>query len=171
MNPVNPAAFVRRVIDPGLDWVATHGSVHNGRAQVRLLLTAYAIQESNLEWRAQIVSGDSTRAGPARSWWQIEEPTVGLLMRNPATSNRLRSMCEAAWVRFERDDIWRAIEGHDLLAFGCARLILWADPRPLPITREEAWECYAHRTWRPGKPAPHKWPSSWSQAQAAVMSS
>jgi hypothetical protein len=67
-----------------------------------------------------------------------------------------------------KEAVWRALEGHDVLAAAFARLLLWTDPYPVPLGREEAWTCYAKRLWRPGKPHPDTWGSNWEAAQAAV---
>lgn len=172
------AEFVARVVDPGLDWTARHAGVERGRAAARRFLTAAAVQETGLAHRAQVVAGNPAAAGPARSWWQVEQPTVGLLLRHPLSGDRLRSLCAAAWVRPEPDDIWRAIEGHDPLACGVARLLLLTDPAEIPATEAAAWSCYAERLWRPG--AWHrgtepqraalraKWAQAWRAAVAAT---
>lgn len=168
MKPVSAGAFLARVVDPGLEWVAAVGGVVRGRAEARAFLLAVALQESGLAHRAQMVAGDSTRAGPARGWWQFEAPTVGLLMRHAVSGARLEALCADAWVRWEADDIWRAIEGHDRLALGVARLLLLTDPHPIPVSAEEGWRCYAERLWRPGKPHPGTWGECWRAAEAAV---
>ncbi|MGG5811490.1 hypothetical protein [Falsiroseomonas sp. CW058] len=164
-----PGAFLAGVVDPGLDWVRLHTGISSGRAAARRFLLAVAIQETGLAARAQAVAGDAARAGPARGWWQFEAPTIGLLLRHPASSQPLRAMCAAAWVRPEPDDIWRAIEGHDLLALGVARLLLLTDPFDIPADEAAAWQCYAARLWRPGKPHPDRWPAAWRAAVAATV--
>jgi hypothetical protein len=77
-------------------------------------------------------------------------PTIGLLMRHDMTGPRLNLLCAAAWVEFDDASIWRAVEGHDILACGVARLALLADPHPIPDDEKSAWDCYAYRVWRPG---------------------
>lgn len=160
-----PGFFLSRILDPGLDWVATHGSVQQNRAAARPWMLAVALQESALVERYQILDGGAP--GAARSWWQVEEPTVRLLLRHEVTGPRLRSMCDAASVRHDPICIWRAIEGHDMLAVGVARLLLLADPHPVPVDEAGGWECYM-RVWRPGKPRPEKWGSCWRMAQQAI---
>jgi hypothetical protein len=179
MTMPSPSTFLTRVIDPGLDWAATHAAVHTGRAAARLFLLASALQETGLQHRAQVVAGRPTAAGPARGWWQFEEPTVGLLLQHSVSAPRLRQLCGAAWVRPEPDDIWRAIEGHDLLAVGVARLLLLTDPQPVPTTEIEGWTCYAERLWRPGawsrgsvqqrQQLRAKWSENWRAAQATLI--
>lgn len=92
---------------------------------------------------------------------------VGGVYHHPVSACRLRDLCAAAWVQHEVDDIWRAIEGHDLLALGVARLLLLTDPRPVPLTTDEGWTCYAARLWRPGKPHQATWPAIWRAAVEA----
>lgn len=162
---MSPSTFLSRILDPGLDWTATHASVVQNRSAARVFLLAVAIQETDLVSRFQVVAGG---AGPARGWWQFEAPTLGLMLRHPVSGDRLRSLCAAAWVRPDQGSIWRAIEGHDALAVGVARLLLLTDPHPVPVTAAEGWECYSARLWRPGKPHPDKWPRCWQAAQAAV---
>ncbi|MCY1303002.1 hypothetical protein D9M70_526890 [compost metagenome] len=52
---------------------------------------------------------------------------------------------------FSAGAIWRALEHDDVLAAGFARLLLWSDPKPLPLAGDEqgAFDLYL-RTWRPG---------------------
>jgi len=176
MTPMRPAAFLAGIVDPGLDWIATHGGVHQSRAAARPFLLAVAMQETGLLDRAQRVEGGG--AGPARGWWQFEMPTVRLLLEHRVSGERLRQLCAAAVVRPDAGAIWRAIEGHDLLALGVARLLLLTDPQPVPVTEIEAWTCYAERLWRPGawhrgsvqqrQQLRAKWSDNWRAAQSVV---
>jgi len=161
---MTPSTFLARILDPGLEWVATHGAVAQNRAAARPWLLAVAIQETALLERFQITTGSGP--GPARSWWQVEAPTIGLLLKHPVSRPRLLAMCQAATVRAEPACIWRAIEGHDALAVGVARLLLLTDPHPVPIGEAEGWATYT-RVWRPGKPHPSKWPAAWAAAREA----
>ncbi|UUJ74512.1 hypothetical protein [Microcystis phage Mae-Yong1326-1] len=175
---LSPGAFLARVLDPGLDWVEANAGVSRSRAAARPFLLAVAMQETGLAWRAQIVAGDRTRAGPARGWWQFEQPTLGLLLGHRVSQAPLRALCRAAVVPAEPDDIWRVIEGHDSLAVGVARLLLLTDPQPIPVAEDDAWACYADRLWRPGawsrgtpverQALRSKWAENWRAAQQAV---
>lgn len=178
MNPIQPALFQSRVIVPGLDWLDETTGILQNRQAARQFLLAAAIQETNLQFRAQMLHGTNNGAGPARGWWQFEQGTIGLLMRHVVTGPRLKLLCDAAWVRFEADDIWRAIEGHDFLAVSVARLLLLSDPHPIPTSEVAAWTCYSDRLWRPGAwhrgavedrlALREKWSKSWKTAVETV---
>ena len=159
--------FLGKVIDPGLAWATADVGGALSRPAARRFLLAIAIQETALTDRAQRLAGGA--AGPARGWWQFEQPTIGLLLAHRVSGDALRRLCASAWVRPEPAAIWRAIEGHDLLAVGVARLLMLTDPYPVPETEAAAWQCYALRLWRPGKPHPGKWPDAWRVAGAAVV--
>ena len=75
-------------------------------------------------------------------------------------------LCQAASVRPEPAAIWRALEGHDALAYGLARLLLMTDPHPLPVAEDAAWACYADRLWQPGAPHRACWACFWAAAAA-----
>ncbi|WP_199707465.1 hypothetical protein [Teichococcus wenyumeiae] len=60
--------------------------------------------------------------------------------------------------------VWRALEGHDLLAYALARLLLLTDPYAVPETVNAGWDCYAKGLWRPGKPHRDKWDTAWAYA-------
>ncbi len=159
---MTPAQFSQQVIEPGAAWLESYAGVASTVAAKRLLL-AIAIQESAITHRAQIVSGGG--AGPARGFWQFEQGGgVAGVLRHPVSRTRALVCCEAASVVPEPPAVWRAIEGHDLLAYACARLLLLTDPYAVPTTQEAAWSCYAVRLWRPGKPHPGKWGECWRQA-------
>jgi hypothetical protein len=66
-------------------------------------------------------------------------------------------------------DVWLALETDDILAARLARLLLWTDPRPLPVRGDAAagWNYYI-RNWRPGKPHPQTWGAFWREAEALV---
>lgn len=165
---MTPTEFRRSIIEPGARWTFEHCGVPSDTAAQRILL-AFAAKESDLKERAQIISG-GPGAGPARSFWQ-GELTGGMVkgvmgFYKPEIPAAARRLCEAASVRYEAQAIWRAIEGHDLLAYGLARLLLRTDPPAIPQTEEGAWACYADRLWRPGKPLKAKWPKAWAAAVA-----
>lgn len=163
---MTPTEFVQQIITPGAAWAEQVAGLTSSIAARRLLL-AIAIQESGLIHRYQVLA--SGAPGPARSWWQGEQ-TGGMIrvVTSPSVSQAIRSrgvaLCQAASVRPEAAAIWRAIEGHDLLAYGLARLLLLSDPQPIPETEAAAWACYADRLWRPGKPHRDRWVTSWAQA-------
>jgi hypothetical protein len=161
---VSPAEFRRTVIEPGAAWFeAVTG--HHSTVDAKRLLLAIAIQESALTHRAQVLAGGA--AGPARGFWQFEQGGgVSGVLRHPASRPRALACCEATFVVAEAAAVWRALEGHDLLAYAFARLLMLTDPYAVPVTQEAAWTCYNTRLWRPGKPHPSKWSGSWAQAVA-----
>ena len=64
---------------------------------------------------------------------------------------------------------WR-IERDDVLACGVARLLFFTDPLRLPAVGDtaSAWDLYARRTWRPGKPHRQTWDAFHAQAREQV---
>lgn len=142
--------------------------------QARIVHAAIGFQESGFLARRQIitVTRDGKKVnvpeGPAMGFWQFESGGgVKGVMAHSAVSEIARRACHSRGVPFVQDAAWRALEEDDVLAAVFARLLMWADSAPLPVTPDAAWAMYA-RTWRPGKPHPDKWPSSWASAMSAV---
>ena len=121
----------------------------------RTILAAIGYQESSYKTRIQYGNG------PARSFWQFEKGGIKGVMLHKASARLAIAICEARNVDFNSESIWRAMETDDVLGAAFARLLMYTDPIALPDTQEEAWEMYAKRLWRPGKPHPEKWPTSW----------
>lgn len=161
---ISTATFRSHILHPGLERLYHLGGPRPSDAAERLLL-AIAAQESGLRHRYQVLSSGS--AGPARGWWQFEAGGVAGVMRHPATATLARALCDHAWVAWDQSAIWRALEGHDELAVGLARLLVWSDPAPLPDRAPAGWSYYL-RTWRPGKPHPETWWAHWERAATAV---
>lgn len=159
------AEFLHRIMRPAALWAEQAAGVRSTPEALRFLL-AIAGQESACEHRFQILS--SGAPGPARSFYQ-GEVTGGmiLVLRHAKVGATARKLCEAASVRPEPAHVWRAIEGHDGLAYGLARLLVLTDPAPLPVGEDEAWRYYL-RQWRPGSPKPAVWPGHWRAAGIAV---
>lgn len=159
------AEFLRRIMRPAALWTEQVTGLRATPEALRFLL-AIAGQESNCTHRYQVLS--SGNPGPARSFWQAEV-TGGpiLVLRHRLTSARALALCEAASVRPEPAHVWRAIEGHDGLAYGLARLLVLTDPAPLPVREDEAWRYYL-RQWRPGRPHEASWSRHWTAAGIAV---
>lgn len=122
----------------------------------RINLAAIGYQETKYLTRAQY------GGGPARSYWQFERPTVKAVMLHAASARLTIAVCEARDVEFNSQKIWEAMETDDVLGAAFARLLMWTDSQPLPTTEADAWEMYAERVWRPGKPHPKEWPASWA---------
>lgn len=132
----------------------------------RVMLTAIGLQESNLAARRQYGNG------PAKGLCQFEKGGgVRGVMTHDAVDHITKQVCDARGVPFTAEDIWDALEFDDVLALALARLLLYTDPKPLPVltvgAADAAWAYYL-RNWRPGKPHPDKWPSNWVKALNAV---
>ena len=121
------------------------------------MMTAISGQEAAFKHRRQI-------NGPARGLWQFERGGgVRGVLRHPSTARYAKASCEVRLIEPKEWDVWEALAEHDDLAAIFARLLLWSDPKKLPTTQDDAWECYL-RNWRPGKPHPDRWPKNWSEA-------
>lgn len=134
-------------------------------------------QESKFQYPFQVLSlADLTRKGPARGYWQFEQGTarsrggVWGVFLHPTSRPLLEQLCIARGVIFAPTQIWRALETDHVLAAGVARLLLATDPRPLPAlgNMDAAWDLYAKRTWRPGKPHRNTWDDYYRNALQAV---
>lgn len=145
--------------------------------EARVMLLAIGLQESRFTHRYQVVQGKPGAKGPARGFFQFELGTeasrggvTGVYM-HPATKYWLRTVCAARDVLCYPTDIWQALENDDILAAAVARLLLVTDAYPLPKTNDMrgAWDLYAKRTWRPGKPHADTWGAFHAQARAVVM--
>lgn len=116
-----------------------------GTYPARVLLHAINMQENPQRLEQQV-------GGPARGDYQFERGGgVKGVMSHPASKALAQEVCRARGVTFEAEAIYQSI-GHDpILAAALARLLLWTDPKPLPIAADEpgAWALYL-RTWRPG---------------------
>lgn len=157
MMPKEVADWWGHCAAPGLARLEGLGGPRAGDPRARQLMLAIALQESALRHRAQRLS--SGAPGPARGWWQFERSggVVGVLSHASSAPLAAR-LCQALYVPTRRDDVWRCLEGHDELAAGFARLLLWTDPRPLPELNDwhGAWQYYLSN-WRPGKPHFDTW--------------
>lgn len=141
--------------------------------EAEVLMLAIGLQESRFKHRAQIINGGGK--GPARGFWQFELGSkvsrggVWGLYLHRASSGLLSDLCRHRDVSFEPRAIWGRLEDDDVLAAGCARLLLYTDPKPLPKLGDEAgaWGYYLN-TWRPGRPHQSTWPALYAQALEAV---
>lgn len=122
----------------------------------RIILAAIGYQESD-GYKTRIQYGN----GPARSFWQFERGGIKGVMLHKESARLAMEICEKREVDFNSEIIWKAMETDDVLGAAFARLLMYTDPKPLPTNQDDAWEMYAKRLWRPGKPHPGKWPTSW----------
>jgi hypothetical protein len=166
---MKPSTFNQDILQPALERVLPIIEIPPSDRASRLML-AIAGQESDWTWRYQLKPGGPNADGayPARGFWQFEKRggVVGV-MTHRSTTDRAKALCDACHVHWDDDDIWRALEGHDALAAGFARLLLWTDPRPLPDEESLGWRYYIN-SWRPGKPHPSTWPGCWVASTATI---
>jgi hypothetical protein len=130
-------------------------------------MLAAGLQESGLCARCQVLPGGGR--GPAHGLWQNELGGVRAVMGNALTRDHAATLCAARSVAVDAQAVWQAMESDDVLAAGFARLLLWADSKPLPEDHEQdaGWVLYLD-AWRPGKPRPQDWPANWARARAFV---
>lgn len=138
----------------------------------RVMLLAIGLQESRFKYRAQKTNNPYV-PGPAKGFWQFERGggVVGV-MNHRHTKDHAKLVCEARGVPFDSSLIHARLEFDDVLAATFARLLLWADAKPLPkvdASHDEAWDCYI-RSWRPGKPHRATFDEFHAQARAQVLS-
>lgn len=160
-------AILHTAINPALKLLPP--KMDTDAARVEIL--SIGRQESRFEFRFQKTSDPYTK-GPARGFWQNERGGIFCLMTNRATKDLLRDVCKERGVPFDQVLIHARLEYDDVLAAACARLLLWADPKPLPAvdaSHEEAWQCYL-RCWNPGKPRRETWDQFHLEARAQVLS-
>jgi hypothetical protein len=133
------------------------GKKFNG-SSARQIMAAIAYQESNFFYRHQV-------GGPAHGFWQFEMNggVLGVITHN-ATKSYARRVCAHHKIAFDKRVIFNEIEFNDELAACFARLLLWSDPDPIPIDISDCWQYYIDN-WRPGKPHPDRWETSWRQAE------
>jgi hypothetical protein len=128
-----------------------------------VMLTAIGLQESRFLHRRQI-------GGPARGFWQFEPAGVVAVRGHQATRDAATRLLQALRypATMPTEDVLEALGHNDVLACGCARLLLWASPLALPVSREESdldlgWDLYVS-SWRPGKPHPETWETLYHEA-------
>jgi len=155
---MTPKLFLETAICPALRMLPE--SMRSPEAKAMIL--AICLQESKLKKRVQL------GGGPARGFAQFEQGGgVAGVLWHQSTRDYALACCES--LRIPASDAYWAIAYNDILCAVFARLLLWADPHPLP-EREDvdgAWACYL-RTWRPGKPRPKRWPWNFQQAWDTV---
>lgn len=122
-------------------------------------LIAIGLQETKFIHRAQV-------KGPAESFWQFESGGgwKGVTVNKASRIHALNVLQRLSYGEPDLNDFY-AMENNDILACCFARLLLYTDPRPLPVNNaEEGWQYYL-RNWKPGKPHPETWDAYYQQAQ------
>ena len=159
-------AILRTAINPALGMLPAKMDTD----AARVMLLTIGLQESRLKYRFQKTNDPYTK-GPARGLPQFERAGVWAVMTHRATKEHAEAICKARGVLFDSSLIHARMEFDDILAMAFARLLLWADSKPLPdvdADHETAWQCYL-RNWRPGKPHRETWDEFHTQARAQVM--
>lgn len=155
---------LRRAINPALR-ILPHEMTSD---TARQLLLTIGLQESGFETRVQY------GGGPARGFWQFEQGTeashggVWGVYLHPSSSGPLQYVCHRRGVSFDPVSIYNSLELDDVLAAAVARLLIYTDPYACPDEVSDAWDMYALRTWRPGKPRPEDWPDNFNQGTNAI---
>lgn len=133
----------------------------------RIMMLAIGMQESRFVHRRQVLNGG--KPGAAASFWQMERGGgVRGVLNHPSSRDLALKVCATRGVKPDEMSVWQALETDDILGACFARLLLWTDPKPLPDNADDAWDLYAHRLWRPGKPKPETWPDFYRQAQKTI---
>lgn len=164
---MTPEQFLNDIITPGLERLRDLGGPAV-TADAKRIMLAIAQQESGAGLTARYQNAPSTSPGPARGFWQFEQGggVVGVLEHN-GSKTLAKAICDSCVVPAQKEAVWRSLEGHDDLSVAFARLLLYTDPRPLPVTEQDGWDYYI-RNWRPGRPHPENWGVNWRNADAAV---
>lgn len=144
--------------------------------EARVMLLAIGLQESEFIHRYQVVQGKPGAKGPARGFWQFElgsRASRGGMwgaFLHPSSAPYLKELAKIRGIPVTPEAIWAAVETDDVLAAGAARLLLYTDGYRLPRMGEQAaaWDLYALRAWRPGKPHPRTWQANYIKALAFV---
>ena len=123
-------------------------------APARVMLEAIQRQEDPEKRRRQmvLVDGKLVPRGAARGLLQFERGGgVSSVLRTPATREFALLVCDARGVAHNAKAVHEAMEHDDVLCYAFGRLLLWADPAPLPRIGDEAGAFALYqRTWRPG---------------------
>jgi hypothetical protein len=166
---MEPGIFVEQIIDPGLEFLASIDGPASTN-HVRRFLLCIAMQESGPKLDARYQGSPASSPGPARGWWQFEQGGgVAGVLQHTTSRTLARDTCTKLTVVAEPPAVWRALEGHDLLACVFARLLVLTDPKAVPADEKTGWDYYL-RTWRPGKPHQDTWPTNWQNATSTISS-
>lgn len=137
-------------------------------APARAMLFATGLQESNFSARRQKVAPGVPP--PASGFWQFERGGgVTEILASPNTRDMVLPVCKLLLIEPTPSAVHEAIVYNDVLACVFARLLLYRDPRPMPLRTQAAigWSIYA-KNWRPGRPHPENWPRNFEEGWRVV---
>lgn len=171
---MTPSVFFSQIVHPTLRFMSASPTISVPRSpEGDVLVMTCAGQESRWTDRRQIGIGEyyPQKVG-ARGFWQFESTWGGPVAINDVmmkTGRQLSAMCTYLNIPFDEHAIYEACAWNDTLACAMARLLLWADPAPLPKIgdKEGAWNYYV-RNWRPGAPHRGTWDGLYDQSLAAI---
>ena len=155
---MTPHLYQTLVIDPTMHLL---GSKYDS-PEARAMLLAIGLQESRLQYRRQI-------QGPARGFHQFETGGVQAVLTHKVVGPIAVATAKALEYAPLVSTLHPAFEHNDLLDCAFSRLLLYADPRPLPKAgqRDLAWTIYLFG-WRPGKPKRETWDDFYDEAWATI---
>lgn len=145
-------------------------------------MAAIGLQESKFLERRQLITKIIKEKkvvvpeGPAVSFWQFEEGNsaskggVWGVLNHFRVGPIAKAVCANLGVPPTANAVWKAMQTNDALGAAMARLLIYADPQKLPTIgdSESAWDLYANRAWRPGKPHKATWAANYSRAREIV---
>lgn len=153
----------------------------------RRMLIAICVQESNLEFRQQVLKRGRAWwewRGPARGWPQFEPTGLKGVLTHHASAIYAASVMDAlgysspanlmpVWL----SDLHAALKHNDVLALAMARLLLWTLPQRMAEFESAGLSQYLD-AWRPGaffsgteaqkRDVRERWARSWAIAQETI---
>lgn len=159
-TPVSTSDALKLIVLPALKLFPP--MLTSDSAKIQML--ADGLQETKFAARVQMGHG------PAHGFWQNELESIDDLLANHATKDFMITLCNACGVAANASVIYNSILANDILDAGVHRLLMWADPHPLPRVGDlpSAWQCYLD-VQRPGTPRPLTWPWCYKMAMTAVQ--
>lgn len=157
---MTPERALTLIIRPALHLLAEiSGRPAMASQAAEVMLIAIGLQESGFRHRHQI-------GGPAHGFWQFEKlgGHKGIL-RHHATAAWCGEVLDELELPGDLDGSFECLQCNDTMAACWARLLLWSDPKALPLVGHQSagWDMYM-RTWRPGKPRSVAWPANYETA-------
>jgi hypothetical protein len=138
------------------------------RVQARAMVLCICLHESGFAARRQMGNG------PARSYAQFELTGIDGVLTHLSTGGHARHFCLDLDIGPTAPAVYEAIEFHDVLAAGFARLLLWTLRRPLPArTMPDDGYAQYRQAWNPNPEKAelrrHEWIGNWEHAWSVVQ--